>query len=709
MTRDVILAPTISMGLVSNRFNRIFIVDTEFQALPGEKQTPVSVCALHYVRAGTSFKRAEDVRMFIRDGQDHPCPFPGINDDDTLFLTYNGAAEFKCFIALDWPMPANCIDLMFEYKNMTCGVWRGSDELWQLGYGLEAAVRELGGNPADAWRMDKHAMQSYIRRFGRQAPRGFVGVEIDKRGLPVYIDVDGDPQPFNENDPYIREWITRVRTQEEHERLILDYNREDCVATHFVAQQIVRNSPAYNEDQAIHRGRFAVSTAWFEHNGIPIDADRFGTIKKNAKKLQIHIAQEIEKQHGFGVYEIEGREDLKNKPHAVWKMKNFVALLESHGITIGKRGAAWDATPTGDPVLEDDYFETMCNAYPFLQPLRQTRKTLKTLGLFNTVLGADGFNRYSLFPFGQKTSRNNPGASEFMLGRPHWMRMLITPKPGYAVVSADITGAEDWLAAGYSGDPNLMQVYSSGADSYIEFAIVTGALPPGSKRDKSDREMERIRAQHKIAKLAIQYGVGPETLSKQLGVPLWKAGQILAAHRSAYAVYWQWVDDQALIAANRGYVVTDFGWRESTMNMNDRAILNYPQQSGCAEVLRMACNLLLDGGWGFVFSAPHHDAVYAHCPIERAEECAHAIEAAFLEAGKIVMASATDPEFAEKLPLRIRAKITPHPEHYVDPDGADIWKIVCEYFKWDEFAVLDQEEEVHVENSSEARDGVSAL
>jgi hypothetical protein len=98
-----------------------------------------------------------------------------------------------------------------------------------------------------------------------------------------------------------------------------------------------------------------------------------------------------------------------------------------------------------------------------------------------------------------------------------------------------------------------------------------------------------------------------------------------------------------------------------------------------------------------------------HCPIERAEECARIVEVAFLEAGKRVMSSKTDPEFAEKFPLRIKAKITASPEHYVDADGADIWSIVCQYFKWDEFAVLKQEEKFYVENSSEARDSVPAL
>lgn len=96
--------------------------------------------------------------------------------------------------------------------------------------------------------------------------------------------------------------------------------------------------------------------------------------------------------------------------------------------------------------------------------------------------------------------------------------------------------------------------------------------------------------------------------------------------------------------------------------------------------------MLLDEGWGYTFAAPHHDALYLHCPIERAEECARLVEAAFLEAGKLVMASRVDPEFSESFQLRIKAKITLAPDHYVDPDGADIWAIVCRYFSWEEFA-----------------------
>jgi DNA polymerase I len=270
---------------------------------------------------------------------------------------------------------------------------------------------------------------------------------------------------FNADDPVTKEFLLTARSQEDHERRILDYNLEDCIATHFVAQQIMSmKDEGYDEEQALHRGRFAVATAHFEHNGLPVDVGRFETIRQHARELQINIAQEIEKQHNYGVYVIEGKEHLKNKPHPVFKMQNFINLLESHDITIGKRGAMWQATDSGQPYLDDDYFGDMCVVYPWLQPLRQAKKSIKSLGLFNTVVGSDGMNRYGLFPFGCVTSRSNTRATEFLLSRPHWLRMLLQPKPGMALVAADIAGAEDWLAAGYSGDPKLIEIYSSGKD-----------------------------------------------------------------------------------------------------------------------------------------------------------------------------------------------------------------------------------------------------
>jgi hypothetical protein len=525
--------------------------------------------------------------------------------------------------------------LYIEFLNIINGVWRGAQSLRDLGTGMPDAIAHFGGSPLEFWKADKDAERQYIIVNGTVPP---IGV-----------------------------------SPEAHRRRILDYCREDVEATIWLGQRMLGE---FDLDQALWRGRYTKANAWFQHNGLPVDLGRFRAVEQQADRLKISIANEIECAHGYGVYVVEGAEGKKEKPHPVFKMEKFHGLLSSKGIIVGGRRGAWKATPTGSPVLEDDYFGDMCRVYPDLEPLRQCRKSINNLSRFGTVLGQDGFNRAPLWMFGTVTSRNNPKAKSFMLSRPHWVRNLITPREGMALVSCDVTGAEDWLAAGFSGDPELIRIYASGADSYMEFAAVTGAVAPGTRRDKTNRALEIVRAIHKTAKLAIQYGVGPSTLAEYLGVPEWKAGQTINAHKEGYGVYWQWVEDQAKLAEDRGFVETDFGWKESTQHMSQRSILNFPQQAGCAELLRCACNLLVDAGWGYALAAPHHDALYMHCEAERAEECKDVVEQAFIQAGHMVMGL---PEF----PLRVHADITYYPNHYVDDEGKEIWDIVCGYFGWD--------------------------
>jgi hypothetical protein len=612
-----------------DRFPNLWLVDTEYVSLPGEQQRPVCLVA-----HGFNEVMGQKIELFF----DRPQPNPFTDPARTLFIAYNVPSEFKTMLSLGWELPAHCIDLYVEFLNLINGKYRGKDCVKDLGTGLVDAVSAYGGNPFDYWKSNKGEMRDYIMRYGVDAPDGV--------------------------------------TPESHRRRILDYCSEDVLATIFLGQQMF---PHIDVEQALWRGRYCRANAYFEHNGVPIDKERFDAIESQSLKLKLEIAKKIEDDHHYGVYEIEGKETTKKKPQPVFKIKNFATLLESKGITVGKRGCAWRATPTGGPMLEDDYFGDMTNVYPDLEPLRQCRKSLNSLSRFKSVIGDDGFNRSTLWMFGTVTSRNNPKAKDFLLSRPHWVRNLLTPREGMALIACDVTGAEDWLAAGFSGDPELMRIYSSGADSYMEFASVTGAVPMGTLRDKTSRELELIRAQHKTAKLAIQYGVGGSTLAKYLGVPIYKSQHIINSHKQWYSVYWAWTEAQAQQALERGYVITDFGWRQSTERMTATSILNYPQQAGCAELLRGAAVLLVDQGWGPTLAAPHHDAIYTHCPIDRAEECKAAVMAAFVESGHVIMGL---PDF----PLRVHASITNYPDHYVDPDGSEIWTIVTDYFNWDQVA-----------------------
>jgi hypothetical protein len=143
------------------------------------------------------------------------------------------------------------------------------------------------------------------------------------------------------------------------------------------------------------RRAYARPAAHYEHNGIPVNVDRYKAIEARRSELQVEI---VEAKNGYGVYAIEG---TKKNPRqkAVFKMKKFVALLERLGIL-----ESWPKTETEQPRTDDEeVFEPMAKLHPYLEDLRQAKKSLNDLGRFGSYLGKDGFNRAALWAFGTVT------------------------------------------------------------------------------------------------------------------------------------------------------------------------------------------------------------------------------------------------------------------------------------------------------------------
>lgn len=316
----------------------------------------------------------------------------------------------------------------------------------------------------------------------------------------------------------------------------------------------------------------------------------------------------------------------------------------------------------------------MCKLHPDLEPLRQARESIRVLSLSQTILGKDNRNRAAILPFGTVSGRNNPKATRFILSRPHWVRNLVTPMKGRAIVHADIIAAEAGIAADLSGDPELIRIYQSGADQYLEFAKSSGAVPEDAVRNKKKPDLEAQRGLYKVALLAIQYGVGGETLSQNLGAPLWQAQRIIASHKRTYATYWAWVDAQIERAYQQGHIATAFGWTLAVMYDTLRTkLLNFPQQATCAEILRLTCVLAVERGLGPMLCAPHHDALYLECDERNAKRVAAELEACFRDAGEVVLSG--------RVQLRLETGIVCHPDHYCDDDGKEIWEIVIKFLK----------------------------
>jgi hypothetical protein len=586
-------------------FNSVIVLDTEFRSRSGEPNEPVCLCA-HELRSG------HRIELFF--DRLHVNPF---NDPNTVFVCYSAAAEWKTFLSLGWELPANILDLHFEYMNLINGVWEGDVPLRKMGTGLSDAMAGYGLDSLSHGEKDEE--RAYI--------------------------------------------LGRSSYPSEGQRRILDYCWTDVDGT---TELLTKMLPDIDLEQALLRGAYTTPVAWMEHNGLPISPD-YREIEACRLDLRLEIAHEIEAAHGYGVYSFEGKAVIR----PVFKQKQFDLLIGRIGL-----GDVWPRTPSGFCSTNDeDTFEPMSRLHPELRPLRLARKALKNLDLFGAAIGSDGRNRAHLWPFGAVTGRNNPKASEFILSRPHWVRHLIAPTQGRSLIYADIAAAEAGIAADASGDPELTRIYNSGLDPYLEFAKSAGALPSDSVRDRVGRpDIEQIRNLYKVADLAIKYGIGGAALSANLGIPEWQSDRIIASHKKTYGIYWAWADAQVKQAYCDGFISTSFGWKMAVDRTTRRnTILNYPQQAACAELLRLTLILAVERGLGSKLCAPHHDAFYLECLDGNADQVSETLRCCFDDAVGEVLSGGVK--------LRLEFGIVRYPDHYSDENGSEIWNIVQSFLQ----------------------------
>ena len=200
---------------------------------------------------------------------------------------------------------------------------------------------------------------------------------------------------------------------------------------------------------------------------------------------------------------------------------------------VEQQGIPWPRLPSGRLALDQDTFRDMAHVYPIVNPMRELRASLSQLRLEQLAVGQDGRNRVMLSAFRAKTGRNAPSTAKFIFGPAMWLRHLIRPEPGYGVAYVDYEQQEFGIAAALSGDVAMQQAYAS-ADPYLSFAKQAGAVPPEATKVTHSAEREQFKA----CALAVQYGMGAESLAYRIGQTSAHARLLLRAHKQSYARFW---------------------------------------------------------------------------------------------------------------------------------------------------------------------------
>jgi len=430
---------------------------------------------------------------------------------------------------------------------------------------------------------------------------------------------------------------------EEDQRSIMSYCVEDV---HLTANLFLKMEPLIDWPRALFRGMYQKSIAGMEHRGIPLDMETLSQLQQHWQDLQMRMVKEVDAD--YGVYD-----------GMTFKSSEFERYLS-------EKDLPWPRTETGRLSLSDDTFRSMTKTYPFLQGLKDLRYLLGTMKLNALAVGRDGRNRTMLSPFRAKTGRNQPSSSKYIFGPATWLRHLIKPEPGKALIYADYAQQEFAVAGYLSGDLVMQQAYRNG-DPYLNFAKLAGAAPP--EATKTSHKI--VRDLYKLCALAVQYGMEEHSLASQINRPPAYAKELLRQHRRVFRDYWNWSDRVLTDALLSRRMTTSFGWRYQVagdggwndQQLRARSLRNWPCQSHGSDILRMACVLLDRNGLEVI--GPVHDAVLLECAIDDADAAANKAAAVMEQASSFVL--------GEGRVVRVDYEIIRYPNRFSDPRGVETW------------------------------------
>jgi hypothetical protein len=227
-------------GSTVDRFRAVWIVDFEFTHLPSGKPDVVCLAAKE-LRS----------RWSIALWRDEIGPVPPYDTDaDAVVVFYSGSeAELACHLALGWPLPANVVDLIVEYR---------------------MAINGHGG---------KHqlSMLDACARFG--VPVRTSPAEKDRTRARIL-----QGPPFSDAE---RSWI-------------LDYCRSDVEEEAGLLRAL---QPEALSPHAVWRGRFIKTIARMWWRGVPIDP-RYVTLATDPSvRLALKQAMVADLQADFPVFD----------------------------------------------------------------------------------------------------------------------------------------------------------------------------------------------------------------------------------------------------------------------------------------------------------------------------------------------------------------------------------------------------------------------
>ncbi len=320
--------------------------------------------------------------------------------------------------------------------------------------------------------------------------------------------------------------------------------------------------------------------ASMEYYGVDADADGIRAFGDKLNEKLGDITDEI--------YRLAGQEFNISSPKQLAKV-----LFEDLGLPCKKKTKSGYSTNA-------EVLESIANKHPIVPMILEYRTLSKLSSTYVDSLlkqiHADG-RVHSIFKQTEtRTGRisstepnmqNIPVRKE--LGRE--MRRFFIAREGCLLVDADYSQIELRVLASVCGDENMQQAFLSGSDIHTSTAAQVFGLP-------EDFVSPEMRSAAKAVNFGIIYGIGPFSLSKDIGVSVAEAKKYIQSYLDNYPKVTEFMNKTVADGEKNGYVSTIFGRRRyipelSASNKNvqafgKRAAMNAPIQGAAADIIKLA-------------------------------------------------------------------------------------------------------------------------
>jgi DNA polymerase I len=387
--------------------------------------------------------------------------------------------------------------------------------------------------------------------------------------------------------------------------------------------------------------------AEMEAIGIGIDA---AALKSISEEFAAQIGR-LERE----CYALAGHEFNLNSPAQLREILFTVLKLPVKGLKKTKSGYSTDA----------DTLEKLAAIHALPRKLLEYRSLAKLKSTYADALGelidpADGrlhttFHQ-ALTATGRVSSsdpnlQNIPARSEEGLR----IRRAFVPRTDHVLLSADYSQIDLRVLAHLSGDETLLDAFRRGEDIHARTATELLGIPAG----KVDSASRRIA---KTINFGIIYGMGPQRLAAELGIPLAEASDYIRRYFERLPGVRAWFEETLARARETGYVTTMYGRRRYLPELNappggsraqaERIAINTPIQGTAADLIKVAMIRLHD--------EIRRAGIDARMVMQVHDELLLEVRQRALEAAREAARREMEAVAALKLPLKVEVKWGPN-------------------------------------------------